>query len=133
MKSKNVRAIILVMRSTDSSFTPLEHAVLNAICELHLADRHILEEQLLTATVRSRENTGAGFYTRFHVQRGSIAPIGGERLRNGPAARVDGLHHGMGFILWLKEGYAECLEGYAYAESTVGLDLGQTGFEIVPD
>ena len=127
-----VRAIILLMPYIDSSFTPLEHGVLNAICEMHLEDRPALEAQLLTATVRSRENTGAGFFTTFDVERASSAAIRGERLRNGPEARIDGLEHGMGFILWLKEGYAECLEGYANAGSTVGIDLERTGFEIMP-
>jgi hypothetical protein len=122
----------LLMPDTNSFFTPLEHAVLNAIYEMHLADRPALEAQLLTATVRSRENTGAGFFTRFDVDRASSSAIKGERLRNGPEATMDGLQHGMGFILWLKEGYAECLEGYATAGSTVGIDLERTSFEIMP-
>jgi hypothetical protein len=36
----------------------------------------------------------------------------------------------MGFILWLKDGYAHCLEGYAYADSTVGIDLEKITFEL---
>ena len=113
-----------------TNFTSLEQAVLNAICEMHLADRHMLEAQLLSAIVRSRENTGAGFFTRFDVERTAESAIRGERLRNGPEVRIDGLQHGMGFILWLKNGYAECLEGYSYQESTVSINLEQTGFEI---
>ncbi len=31
----------------------------------------------------------------------------------------------MGFMLWLDEGYADCLEGHTYDESTVGLNLWQ--------
>lgn len=114
-----------------SCFTPLERAVLTAICDTYSSDRAALEAQLSTATLLSRENTGAGFYTRFAVERSSSAPIVGERSRAGPEAKIDGLHHGMGFILWLKEGYADCLEGYSYAESTTGIIPEAVGFEVL--
>jgi hypothetical protein len=114
-----------------SCFTPLEQTVLTAICEMYSSDQAALEAQLSTATLLSRENTGAGFYTRFAVERASIAALTGERLRAGPETKIDGLRHGMGFILWLKEGYADCLEGYSYAESTTGIILGAVGFEIL--
>jgi hypothetical protein len=94
-------------------------------------DRASLEGQLSTAIVLSRENAGAGFYTRFSIERSSDIAIGGEGLRRGPATRIDGLVHGMGFILWLKEGYADCLEGYSYEESTTRTALERIGFEIL--
>src|SRR5260370_41816620 len=119
------------MLSIGSDFTALERTVLAAICEMHSADRVALEVQLSTATFLSRENTGGGFFTCFAVDRASSDAIGGRRLRDGPAIRIDGLEHGMGFILWLKEGYADCLEGYSYAESTTGLALEAVGFEIL--
>src|ERR1700730_6083719 len=119
------------MASVGSDFTPLERAVLRAICEVHLVDRAALEAQLSTAIVLSRENTGAGSYTRFSIERSSVAAIVGERLRPGPSARINGLEHGMGFILWLKEGYADCLEAYSYGESTTGIALERVGFEIL--
>jgi hypothetical protein len=111
--------------------TPLERAVLRAICEAHPVDRAALEDQLSTAVVLNRENTGAGFYTTFSIQCSSHNAIGGERLRQGPEARIDGLEHGMGFVLWLKEGYADCLEGYSYEENTTMIALEQTGFDVL--
>jgi len=119
------------MPTVGSDFTPLEQAVLRAICEMHPMDRAVLEGQLSTAMILSRENTGAGFYTRFSIERRSGTAIEGERLRHGPVARIDGLEHGMGFILWINEGYADCLEGYCYEESTTSLALEQAGFEIL--
>jgi hypothetical protein len=113
-----------------SCFTPLEQAVLTAICEMYSSDQAALEIQLSTATLLSRENTGAGFYTRFKVERGSSAAIRGEWPRSGPEAKIDGLDDGMGFILWLKEGYADCLEGYSYAESTTQIILETVLFEV---
>lgn len=39
----------------------------------------------------------------------------------------------MGFILWLKEGYADCLEGYAYGpDSTTELSWESVQFQILP-
>ncbi len=120
------------MRSLGSCFTPLEKAVLTASCEMYSADRAALEAQLSTATLLSRENTGAGFYTRFAVERAASVALTGERSRAGPETKIDGLHHGMGFILWLKEGYADCLEGYSYAEGTTSIVLEAVDFEILP-
>ncbi|HKF52838.1 MAG TPA: hypothetical protein VKB26_11040 [Candidatus Acidoferrales bacterium] len=120
-------------QSDTSSLTPLEHAVLRAICKEYPSDRAALEAQLATATVLRRENTGAGFFTYLSVERTSSNPIGGYRLRNGPNAKVEGLEHGMGFILWLKEGYINCLEGYAYAGSTTAIAFDKVSFELLPD
>jgi|SRR5713226_7151761 len=119
------------MLSIGSDFTTLERAVLAAICDKYSEDRSALEAQLSTATLLSRENTGAGFYTRFAVDHASSRAIGGMRLRNGPETKIEGLEHGMGFILWLREGYADCLEGYSYAESTTGIALEATTFKIL--
>lgn len=94
-----VKATVEQMLAVGGDFTALERAVLRAICDAHPKDRAALEVQLSTATVLNRENTGAGFYTRFSVKRASNTAIEGERLRRGPAARIDGLEHGMGFIL----------------------------------
>jgi hypothetical protein len=119
------------MSSAQSTFTRLERAVLDAICESHPEDRAALEAQLSTAIIGNRENTGCGFFTHFSVDQSSSAPIGGPRMRNGPSVQVNGLKHKMGFILWLEQGYADCLEGYIWAnESTTELALDNLRFEI---
>jgi hypothetical protein len=115
-----------------SDFTPVEQAVLSAICQEHPNDRAAMEAQLATATLKTRENTGAGFFTYFDVQRVGTSPIGGLPLRDGPNAKIKGLQHGMGFILWFKEGYAHCLEGYAHADSTMNVDWHLVSFELDP-
>jgi hypothetical protein len=47
--------------SVGSDFTPLEHAVLRAICEMHPVDQAALEGQLSTAMILSRKNTALVF------------------------------------------------------------------------
>jgi hypothetical protein len=54
----------------------------------------------------------------------------GERLRTGPQAQIDGIKHGMGFILWLERGYADCIEGYTYDDETTALNLKAVSFRI---
>jgi hypothetical protein len=120
------------MSSPEFAFTPFERAVLSAIGGMYPEDQPSLKGQLSTATFRSRENTGAGFFTHLTVDRDPTLVIGGRRLRDGPSAKVAGLEHGMGFILWLEDGYANCLEGYSYGnESTIGIELGTVRFELV--
>ncbi len=51
-------------------------------------------------------------------------------MRHGPAATLVGLEYGMGFILWLEDGYADHLEGYSFQESTAGIDLENVAFEL---
>ena len=36
----------------------------------------------------------------------------------------------MGFILWIKGGYLDFLEGYTFADSTVDLDLKTLKFKL---
>ena len=119
------------MLATNSGLTQLERAVLEFICSAYPSDRAALEAQLATAILQSRENTGCGFFTRFTVDRSSSPPLTGERLRNGPELRIDGMKYGMGFILWLKQGYADCLEGYANGDDdTTALNFEAVAFEI---
>src|SRR5712675_179048 len=79
-----LQATMQDMSSAGSDLTLLERAVLHAICEAHPVDRAALKGQLSTAIVLSRENTGAGFYTRLATERSCGTPIGVDRLRRGP-------------------------------------------------
>jgi hypothetical protein len=79
------------------SFTQLEEAALHDVCLRFPDDKTALTAQLATAQVRSRKNTGAGFYTRFEVTREN--PLSGDRMRAAGWTQIDGLVHRMGFIL----------------------------------
>src|ERR1700761_5855250 len=103
-----------------ADFTLLERAALQEICRIFPADRPALEAQLATAKVTERENSGAGFFTNFDVSH-DVEPLPGDRLRSGGWAKVDGFKQPVGFILWLKDGRAACLEGFTIDDSTVGV------------
>jgi hypothetical protein len=115
-----------------ASLNALERAVVEALCTMHPEDESALRSQLSSVVVRHRTNTGAGFYSQLDVS-GSVgagAVHGAGRERNGPKASVQGIRHGMGFILWLDRGYASCLEGFSYDESTAGIAFDVVSFAI---
>ncbi len=102
----------------------LERAVLLAIAEQFPRHGDALRQQVRSASVAQRENTGVGFYTKLRI-------TAGPRIEDAPSplgdigADVDGMTHGMGFLLWLQDGTAETLEGYTYDEQTVGRELSR--------
>jgi len=117
---------------SESELTLLERAVLNEICRQYPKDQALLEAQVASARVTSRENTGAGFFSDLSVARDPAHKVtAGERTRGWVHARIDGLQYEMGFILFLEDGFLSCLEGYLNGdETTTGLDLVNAAFEI---
>ena len=114
MDWNSIRAIrVLYMTLTDFE----KH-----ILELILAgDHHVLQSlrsQLGNCCVTNREFTGCGFFTSLEVVPSeSVARIGSRRLHvGGVVAKIPGLKHGAGFILFVKNGYMCTLEGYTYNE-----------------
>jgi hypothetical protein len=103
-------------------FTSLERAVLAAICDAPEGGGEPLRVLLDTARVHERDNTGHGFYTSFDVDRSRPSVALPLRLLDGPNAEVKVGDEVllMGFILWLKDGYPDCLEGFQYATKTGG-------------
>jgi hypothetical protein len=102
---------------TDDGLTALERAVLNALLAGEHPSLEALRAQLRTGCVRKRELTGCGFLTELEVDR-RLAPARVlPELRLGDVdARIAGLEHGAGFVLLVKEGYLDVLEGYSYDE-----------------
>jgi hypothetical protein len=112
------------------SLSRLEHAVLRAIASQYSGHDVAMDAQHSSAWVTNRRNTGAGFYTTFAVDPSArLLPLGspvGDAF-----ATVPNLAYGIGFILWLKDGYLNELEGFSFGEDTSELDLETTAFELV--
>ncbi len=118
-----------------SAFTLLEQAALAAIRAEMAEPSATVEQQLLHATVHSRENTGGGFFTVLEIAPGvesadrQIASFGQNIW-----IRVDGLEYGLGMILHLKNGWANLLEGYAVgSEDTSFIDFASVPFAIASE
>jgi hypothetical protein len=107
----------------------LEQAVLDAIALQVPEVAYAFAGPHVKVHVTARKNTGAGFYTTLDVSRRS--PIEGVASPVGDiGAAIAGLEHGMGFLLWLRDGHIHKLEGYAY-EDTSGIDFERVAFGAV--
>lgn len=114
-----------------TAFTDLEVAALRAISIETPELAPALERQLEASIVTNRENSGGGFFTTIAVA--DDAPIVNSPSVLGYAtqARIFGLEHGFGFVVFIKAGRLHMLEGFAWGpESTHGLDLAALRFEI---
>jgi len=113
-------------------FTALERAALEQICT-EVDEGGVLGRQLATASVTRRENTGAGFFTWFAVDRTCAAFMSCWRVLGNVHAAVEGFERPFTLTLFRdKDGYADLLEATSAAQSTVGIDLSTVRFTINP-
>jgi hypothetical protein len=95
----------------------LELTIMNALLDGSGEDLAVLREQAKRSEVAGCEDTGVGFYTRFAVASDAPQLRTLQRRHLGDVlAAVDGVEHGMGFVLWIDHGQLDCLEGYTYDE-----------------
>jgi hypothetical protein len=97
---------------------PLERAVLEVITREPSPILQILSRQVACCTVSKREYTGVGFFTYLRVP-DDVPRVSGVKDRfplGDIRAEIVGLEHGAGFLLWVENGCATCLEGYTYDE-----------------
>ncbi len=112
-------------------FSDLERAALHAIFDESPEITDLLRRQLEAASVIARVNTGGGFITTIEVpdslQGVSTCTVLGYETE----ASIDGLAHGLGFALLMKEGRLHVLDGHSKGgENTTGLDFERVGFAI---
>jgi hypothetical protein len=86
------------------TFTELELAALHSIFSETPELASGLERQLEGATVTKRVNSGGGFFTTITVADDAL-PVSSPRvLGRQTQARVVGLEHGLGFVLFVENG-----------------------------
>ncbi|HUJ17090.1 MAG TPA: hypothetical protein VL197_03770 [Nitrospirota bacterium] len=77
----------------------------------------VLRQQYLSAVVKSKEYTGAGFFIYFTIPKDAPKLSSEQSFDIGDvAARIDGLQNGAGFILYINKGTIRMLEGYTFGE-----------------
>jgi len=114
-----------------ADFTALERAALRSIFMETPLFADGLEAQYTGASVVKRENSGGGFFTTISVGAG-ISRVSSPRiLGQKTSADIEGLQYGMGFVLFMKDGYLNLLEGYAIAGNTTALDLTSVKFTLI--
>lgn len=100
-----------------SNLTEFEYSVLNALLDGENQKLSNLRNQLQFIQAVEREVSTAGFYTNFQVSR-DVNPLLGSKSFQFGDVHVDlpELEGGMGFLLYIKDGYLNMLEGYTYEE-----------------
>ncbi len=99
------------------TLTSLERAVLEKLLSGEDTKFRILQNQIWTLHVTDLKMTGVGFFTRFSL------PNEAPTLPDEPSfhisdvgAEINGLDHGAGFVLFIKNGQISMLEGFTYDE-----------------
>jgi len=94
----------------------IEKAVLEKLFDGKLPLLIQLRQQLTRCTVTKREFTGSGFYTTLGVPE-DVRRIDGFDIKFGDVVgEIPELSSGVGFLLYIKDGVLDMLEGYSYDE-----------------
>jgi hypothetical protein len=112
-----------------SDLTPFEKTVMRAFLDGAEPVLSILREQFERIDVVKREFTGAGFYTTFTVAAG-VLRLPGNRSFNlaDVLADISGLKMGASFVLFVRNGLLDMLEGCSYGEESWPPEI--TTFEV---
>lgn len=98
------------------SFEKFEDAVMQKILEEDTSVNRILREQYKKAQVSSRDFTGVGFYTKFHLPENIVKVTEPVEYAYGDVSCDLNGSILCGFILFIENGIMICLEGYTYRE-----------------
>ena len=97
--------------------TDFERAVLKMLLAGDDPTLKVLRAQAEAGHLAERDYTGAGFFLSFRIP--SSAPtLGVEEFHFGDVeADIEGLRHGAGFVVFVRQGRLASLEGYSYEEA----------------
>ena len=77
----------------------------------------ILDEQISKIKYVERDYTGYGFFIKFCIEKEKCNPIKQRNvILSDVVGEIKGIKHGVGFILYIKNGYLNELECYTYDE-----------------
>lgn len=96
--------------------TQLEQAVLDKLLAGDDPMLVALRSQADRARVTRCEYTGVGFYCWFDVPEGAPKAGDGDYTLGDVSANIEGLEHGAGFVLFVRGGRPDNLEGFSYDE-----------------
>lgn len=100
----------------NNALSLIEDAVLKKLLAGNLPLLVQLQQQLEVCSVEKREFTGFGFYTTLVVP-GNIPRSAGLNIKFGDViGDIPGLPSGAGFLLYVRDGVLDMLEGYSYNE-----------------
>ena len=102
---------------TVPGISPFEQAVLDMLIAGDDVVLVVLRRQVAAARCVLRESSGTGFYCTFEIPSDAPAVVGAPDFEIGDVdATLEGLRHGAGFLLFVRDGRINMLEGYSYDE-----------------
>lgn len=107
----------------------IETAVFREIIKKSQEEAGALAEQIRHAVVKERNNTGSGFYTRVEVKSSDL--LIKSRVLSNVFVKIEGMKNPVAFVLFIKDGKIDLLEGAATEDSTVGIDFSTADFEVM--
>ena len=114
---KNKVFIYLATHILNMSQELLEQKVIEAILEGNEENKKILLEQYKKSKISEREFSEVGFFTSFSVSSDS-KQIESKSMTLGETvhANIPSLKNGAGFVLFIRNGKIDVLEGFTYGE-----------------
>ncbi len=110
---------------------PIERAVLDATAQDHPALATALHQQAEAAHIAEFVNTGAGFFSTVLI--GPDAPrLPAASPLDGAYGVLEGIEHGMGFVVFLENGRVSLIEGYSHGDTTTGINFAEVKFDLKP-
>jgi len=101
-----------------SDLTPLEQAVISKLLEGDSENLSILRKQVERIEETRREFTGCGFFTTFKIANDAPQIPGSRSFNFGDIdAEIPGVELGVGFLLWVRNGVIDFLEGYTSGDA----------------
>ncbi|SFJ99606.1 transposase [Methylocapsa palsarum] len=96
----------------------LETAILEKMLSGNNESFNTQRQKYRSAKVTERSSTGVGFFTHFHVPPNVARLTDREGLEIGDvSAEIVGLKYGADFVLFVKDGAIDTLEGFCYDEA----------------
>lgn len=114
------------------NFWSIERAVLEEAAHEYPTSADALREQMVAAQVASFENTGGGFFSTVRVSRAAPRLTDKSPL-DAATGSVGSIEPGMGFLVFVEDGYVSLIEGYAQGDaSTANVDFESVTFDMKP-
>jgi hypothetical protein len=107
-------------------FIDFENEVIKMILDNNIDKMDILREQYKISQVLKRKFTGCGFFSTFIIN-DTEKKLQFEELNIELSClgEIEGVENGVGFILFIRDGYIDVLEGYTYGEETWPEEIGK--------
>lgn len=100
-----------------NTFLKIEQAVLEMLLAGSIPLLVELRRQFEVCTIKKRKFTGHGFFTDFSVPEETQKRVGLDLVLDDVLGEdISGLQNGAGFLLFIKDGILDYLEGFSYEE-----------------